>query len=140
MAEPPETGTDRRALRAAAALLVLGEVVYLVAGLLHPAQEQANDHPAVFAEYARSASWGAVHMGQFVGVMLIVAGVVALRHALAARGGATAALAAYGAVAAVAALAVYAVLQGVDGVALKQAVDAWVAAPPSGRGAAFTSA
>ena len=46
----------------------------------------------------------------------------------------------FGAVSAVVALALYGVLQGVDGVALKQAVDAWAKAPEAEKAARFASA
>jgi len=41
---------------------------------------------------------------------------------------------------AVTAAAAYGVLQVLDGVALKRAVDAWMAAPAGGKGAAFAAA
>src|SRR6266704_2879725 len=47
---------------------------------------------------------------------------------------------AFGAVAAVLALGLYGVLQAVDGVALKHAVDAWMAAPDGEKAARFASA
>jgi len=46
----------------------------------------------------------------------------------------------FGAVAAVVTLALYGVLQAVDGVALKQAVDAWASAPEVEKAARFASA
>jgi hypothetical protein len=45
-----------------------------------------------------------------------------------------------GAVSAAVALALYGVLQAVDGVALKQVVDAWVRAPEAEKAARFASA
>jgi hypothetical protein len=45
-----------------------------------------------------------------------------------------------GAVSAAVALGLYGILQGVDGVALKQAVDAWVNAPEAEKAARFASA
>lgn len=41
---------DRTALRLAAALLLAGNVLFILVGLLHPAREDPNDHPAMFAE------------------------------------------------------------------------------------------
>ena len=45
----------------------------------------ANQHPEVFAEYANSAYWGAVHMGQFLGMAVLLSGIVLLTYALASR-------------------------------------------------------
>jgi hypothetical protein len=50
-------------------------------GLLHP-DGPANSHSVVFAEYARSASWTAVHLGQFAGMAAIIAGLLVLYFAL----------------------------------------------------------
>src|SRR5829696_491637 len=71
---------------------------------------------------------------------VIIAGLVVLYFALDIRAGAAAWGARLGAVFAAVALALYAVLQAVDGVALKQAVDAWVRAPEAEKAARFASA
>jgi hypothetical protein len=131
---------DRGALRLAAALLVLGEVFFVAAGLLHPAREAANSHAAVFAEYAESANWTAVHLGQFVGAAIVLAGLIAFFFALNVQSSSARWLARFAAVSAVVTLSLTAVLQAVDGVALKQAVDAWAAAPAAEKGARFASA
>lgn len=78
----------------------------------------------------------AVHLAQFIGMALIVAGLLVLDAALD-QGLWPARL---GAFFAVVALALYGVLQAVDGVALKHAVDAWVAAPETEKAARFASA
>jgi hypothetical protein len=130
---------DRKALRLSAVLLLVGFVLFVVVGLLHPGGP-ANNHPVVFAEYAGSASWTAVHLGQFAFMAVIIAGLLVLYFTLDLRVGNSAWVARLGAVSAVVALGLYAVLQAVDGVALKQAVDAWVSAPQSEKGARFASA
>ena len=94
----------------------------------------------VFAIYASSASWTAVHLGQFIGMAVIIAGLLVLYFALDLRAGGAAWVARLGAVSAAVALGLYGVLQAVDGVALKQAVDAWVRAPEAGKAARFASA
>src|SRR5205807_1326910 len=76
------TMVDPRSLRLAALLLILGEVIFIGAGLLHPAREPANSHAAVFTEYAESANWTAVHLGQFVGAAIIIAGLIAIFFAV----------------------------------------------------------
>jgi hypothetical protein len=108
--------------------------------MLHPGRADANDHAAAFAEYAANASWTAVHLGQFVGMATLITGLVVLVYALKLTEGAPLWLGRFGLGAAVVALGLYAVLQAVDGVALKQAVDAWVRAPDAEKAARFASA
>ncbi len=131
---------SQRALRVPATLVFVGVLLSLMAGFFHPDRAPANDHPAAFAEYARSDAWIAVHLGQFVGMMLIIAGLVALFLVLSARPGRSVWAGPFGAVAAVLALGLYGVLQAVDGVALKHAVDAWATAPQAEKVARFASA
>jgi MFS family permease len=130
---------DRTALRLSVVLLVVGFIFYVLVGLLH-AEGPANNHRVVFAVYASSASWTAVHLGQFVGMAVIIAGLLVLYFALDLRTGGAAWVARLGAVSAAVALGLYGVLQAVDGVALKQAVDAWVRAPEAEKAPRFASA
>lgn len=130
----------RAPLHLAAALAFAGVVVSLVAGLFHADSANANDHPATFAEYARSTIWTAVHLGQFVGMALLIAGLLVLLVVLTPPDGALAWTARFATVAAVTALALYAVLQAVDGVALKHAVDAWAAAAEPAKASQFATA
>jgi hypothetical protein len=139
-AEPTRVPPPRSQLRLAATLTFAGFVVSLVAGLFHADSANANDHPATFAEYARSGIWTAVHLGQFAGMALLIAGLLVLLFVLKAPGGSLAWTARFGAAAAVAALALYAALQAVDGVALKQAVDAWAAAAEPEKAVRFATA
>jgi uncharacterized membrane protein HdeD (DUF308 family) len=132
--------SDRTALRLAAVLLIVGIVITALAGLLHPEGAAANDHPATFAVYADSGIWTAVHLGQFVGIATLIAGLGALFFALDPRRGPQLWLNRAALLAAIVALALYGVLQAVDGVALKQAVDAWAAAPGPEKAARFASA
>jgi hypothetical protein len=120
-------------------LLVVGFILYVMAGLLHPGGP-ANNHRTVFAEYASSAGWTAVHLGQFAGMALIIAGLLVLYFALDVGAGGAAWVARLGAVSAAVALGLYGLLQAVDGVALKQAVDAWAGAPEAETAARFASA
>lgn len=128
-----------RPLRLAAVLLIVGFVGYVTMTLLHPGGP-ANNHRIIFAEYAASASWNIVHLGQFAGVALFVAGLFVLSFALDIRGGGAIWAARLGAVFAALALGLYGVLQAVDGVALKHAVDAWVSASGTEAEARFVSA
>ena len=130
---------DRTSLRLSATLLVVGQLLYIEITQFH-ADGEANNHPAVFAEYARSGIWTAVHLGQFAGMALLIAGLVALFFALDHEFAPASWAGRFGVAAAVAALALYGALQAVDGVANKQTVDAWVSATEPEKAARFASA
>jgi hypothetical protein len=130
---------DRTALRLSATLLLVGQLLYVLVTLFH-ADGDANDHPAVFAEYAASGTWTAVHVGQFTCMTIMLGGLIALFVALDAQTGVARWAGRFGAVLAVTTLALYGVVLAVDGVALKQAVNAWVSAPDPERAARFASA
>lgn len=124
--------------RIGAVALPLGIAVILVSEFFHPSREDPMDNPAVFMEYARSESWTAVHLAQYFGFLLLLGGLVALYYSLGSGSGAG--LAPFGLAAAVTAAASFTVLQGVDGIALKRAVDAWASAPADRETAAFAAA
>jgi hypothetical protein len=133
---PTEPPTRRASLRLPATLLLAGQLLYIVVTFLHTGGE-ANDHHDVFAEYAHSDSWTVVHLGQFAGMAVFLAGLIALFSALDGPARVTARM---GAAAATATLALYGALQAVDGVALKQAVTAWAGAPDAEKATRFASA
>ena len=130
---------DRTSLRLSATLMLVGQLLYIVVTQLH-ADGDANNHPAVFAEYAGSSIWTAVHLGQFAAMAILLAGLLALYAALDVQAGTARWVGPFGAASAVATLALYGVLQAVDGVALKQAVNAWASAPDAEKAARFASA
>lgn len=130
---------DRVLLRLSTALLALGIVVSSVAGVLHTEGGPANDHATVFAAYARSSIWTPVHLGQFVGMALLVAGLLALVQCLKSEAGLGRWVGRFALVSAVGALALYGALQAVDGVALKQAVNAWLVASESEKPVLFAA-
>src|SRR5690242_3165741 len=78
---PPDTRVRRTSLRLPATLLLAGQLLYIVVTLLHTGGD-ANDHHHVFAEYAASGSWTLVHLGQFAGMAVVLAGLLALFSAL----------------------------------------------------------
>lgn len=125
-------------LRLPAALLLVGQVMYIVITLFH-AGGDANDHSHVFAEYARSGSWTLVHLGQLAGMTILLAGLLTAFAALEGNAG-TRWAGRIGAASAAVTLALYGALQAVDGVALKRAVDAWASAPDAEKAARFASA
>ena len=130
---------DRSSLHLSAMLQSAGQLLYIVVTQFHTDGE-ANNHPAVFAEYAGSGSWTIVHLGQFVAMSILLAGLVSLYFALDAHGGMARWAARCGAALAIVALALYGALQAVDGIANKQADIAWVSAPQTDRAARFASA
>jgi hypothetical protein len=127
---------DARILRLGAVAGVLGLAVQVGASALHPGHSAPNDSAAVFQEYAVSPIWTAVHIGQFAGVMLTSLALLALAGSLP-KHGAAGGFAFLGGIAAALVGAVFAVQMAVDGVALKGAIDGWMAAAPADRTAAF---
>jgi hypothetical protein len=129
-----------RLLRLSASILFGGVLVSILAGLFHPDREPANTHPAVFSEYAGSDIWTLVHLGQFIGMAGIIAGLVVMSFAFEENESGSGWLNRLARFAAMVALALYGVLQAVDGVALKQAVNAWATAPEAEKLMRFSSA
>jgi hypothetical protein len=126
-------------LRLSTMLLLVGQLLYIVITQFHTGGD-ANNHPAIFAAYADSETWTAVHLGQFMAMAILLAGLLALGFALDGRAGTARWAGRFGAASAVAALALYGALQAVDGVANKQADVAWVSAPDAEKAARFASA
>jgi hypothetical protein len=119
------------------ALLLLGFVVNAVQRtLLHPLGA-ADDHEAIFAKYAASDVWVATHLAEFLLVLVALAGFLVLCRALWPE---TPYLALLAACAITATAAVWAALQAVDGVTLKQAVNAWAAASGTEEATRFADA
>jgi hypothetical protein len=114
-------------------------VLYTVITLfLHPGggpTEEAN-----FAINAASGAWTAIHLGQFVGMAVSLAGLLVLYFALNVSQGTPRWLGFFGAMAAGVAIALAGVQYALDGVANKQAEVAWVSAGASEKAARFASA
>lgn len=119
------------------ALLVAGFVVNAVQRmLLHPTGEE-DDHEAIFTEYAASDVWVATHFAELLLVLVALSGFLVLCRALRRE---TPYLALLAAGAIITTAATWVALQGVDGVTLKQAVDAWAAASGTEEAARFADA
>ena len=114
-------------------------IIAIVSTTIHPSTEDPSNHPIVFAEYADDDSWIAVHIGQFAGgIMVFAGGFVALFRLLVQSGSSIASILAWiGLAVAIMTASAIAVLQAVDGIALKMAVDSWVAAPPEEKAITF---
>lgn len=116
---------DRGLVLLAGGLLLGGMLVNAISTMFHPSGNE-DDHAAIFAEYADSGGWEAIHLGQLLGILIALAGLLVIYRGL--RGRAQVPVLAQLAAAATVVTAVtMALLQAVDGVALKQAADAWVA-------------
>jgi Domain of unknown function (DUF4386) len=112
---------------------------FLVGGtMFHPMTADPADPVAAFAEYAADRLWIASHLSQFVGVALMVVGLVTFAGTLRDRKNSW--MARLGLYFAVAALAAAAVLQAVDGIALKAMVDIWAGASPEQKQASYFAA
>jgi hypothetical protein len=126
-----------RALTLSGTLLLVGFVVNAIQRmLLHPTGAE-DDHEAIFNEYAESDAWVATHLAEFVLLLVALAGLLVLCRALRRE---TPYLALLAAGAIIVSAATWAVLQAVDGVALKQAVDAWAGASGSEQATRYADA
>ena len=129
---------DRKLLRLSATLLLIGFVFSDVLQFLHP--DGGPTYEVTFANYAGSSDWAAVHLGQFVSTAILLAGLLVLFFALGVSQGTARWLGFFGAIAAGVSLVLNGVVYAVDGVALKQAVDAWVSAPAAQQATRLASA
>jgi hypothetical protein len=138
--QTPSGQVERDSVRLAAVLLLAGVLLSAIAGFLHPEGLDPNDHQTIFAIYAASQLWTAVHLGQFIGMVIITFGLVALFFALDVPSGVGLWLNRFALLSTAAALALYGVLQAVDGVGLKHAVNAWASAENGDKAVRFAAA
>ncbi|TPI74655.1 hypothetical protein [Mesorhizobium sp. B2-8-9] len=132
--------SDRRpALRLSASLLLVGQILYVIVTLFH-AGGDANNHPVIFEGYAASGAWAVVHVAQFACTAILLAGLLTLFFGLNLQGETARWTGRFGAVLTVVSFALCGVVLAVDGVALKQAVLAWVKAPEAEKAARFATA
>ena len=130
-------GPDGRALTLSGALLLVGFLANGIQRMIwHPTGEE-DDHEAIFTEYAASDAWEATHLAELLLVLVALAGLLVLCRALRPEAP-NLALLAGGAI--IASGATWAILQAVDGVTLKQAVDAWVSASGTEEATRFADA
>ena len=119
---------NTKSFRLAAVLVLIGEVVSTVIVLyIHPGGGETIE--ATFMNYAASRYWVAIHLAQFCGTAILLAGVLTFFHILKVLDGVPHWLGFFGSIAALLGLALAGVVFAVDGVANKSAVDAWATAP-----------
>ena len=133
------TNAQRGLLRLGGGLLAAGFILFaLITQLFHP-HEDENNHPVIFDKYDHTEAWVIVHIGQFLAVLIALAGFVALHRLLETRGK-DVVLARLALGATIATGAVWAVLQAIDGTALKEATEAWAHASGAEKTARFADA
>jgi hypothetical protein len=130
--------TERGLLRLGAALLISGLFVDGVGGALHasPPNGDPNDLIATFPGIAASDAWTTAHFLQFAASLFVAAALLVLFQAVSLPFGPSV-LDPLGRAVTITSAALVAIQYAVDGIALKQAVDAWAAAPPGDKAAAF---
>ena len=130
---------ERPLLRIGSIAFLVGAIIAVVSTLFHASTEDPANHVLVFTTYANDNSWIAVHIGQFVGVVMVFAGgFVALYRLLVQSESSMASILAWiGLGLTIMTASAFAVLQAVDGIANKLAVDSWVAAFPEEKAIAF---
>lgn len=126
-------------LSLAAVAAIIGSISYVAVTLLHPGGA-GNDHPAIFRHYAMSQTWIAIHLAQLAAMVTGLVGINGLAASMLRLqdNGRVLALLAVGL--AVASIPIASILQAVDGIALKRAVDAWVADGGNVGSASFAAA
>ncbi|MGH2723349.1 MAG: DUF4386 family protein [Actinomycetota bacterium] len=132
MTEP--AGSERSIYLIGGVAAIVGSLLGMVGNLIHPATP-LDDPEGVARVIAESGAWGPIHLTIVIGIILMLGGLVALRHSI--RGGLAGALARFGLAAAVVGIAIGVVLVILDGVAAKQLADDWATAPPEQRAIAL---
>jgi hypothetical protein len=134
---PPQF--QRPLLRIGSIAFLAGAIIAILSTAFHPSTEDPSNHRLVFAEYASSDSWIAIHIGQFAGVIMVFAGgFVALYRLLVQSESSMASVLAWiGLALAIMTASALAILQAVDGISLKMAVDSWVATPTEEKAITF---
>jgi hypothetical protein len=129
----------RPLLRIGSIAFLAGVIIVVVSTAIHPSKEDPANHLRVFAEYANSDSWIAVHIGQLAGgIMVFAGGFVALYRLLVQSESSMASVLAWiGLALAIMTASAIAILQAVDGISLKMAVDSWVATPTEEKAITF---
>lgn len=122
---------QRSLLQIGSIALIIGAIIAIVSTLLHASTEDPANNVLVFTTYASDDSWIAIHIGQFVGVIMVFAGgFIALSRLLVQSESSSASVLAWiGFALAIMTSSAFAVLQAVDGIGNKLAVDSWVTAP-----------
>jgi Domain of unknown function (DUF4386) len=123
-----------RVFRIGGAAAIVGALLGMVGNLIHPVTP-IDDPEGVAQVIADSGSWVPIHLTIVVGIVLMLGGLVAIRHSL--RDGVADALARFGLVAAIAGATIGLVLVILDGVAARQLAQEWAEASSQERAVAL---
>jgi hypothetical protein len=126
---------QRNVRRCASVLMIAGVVIAIAASHFHGGTDPQN-LVGVLPQYAANPYWKAVHLGQFLGLLLIVGALMLVLNDLRR----ASPLATLGGVAAVVALSSYAANQALDGIAIQFVARAFVEAPAQERAMALSIA
>lgn len=121
-------------LRIGATLALLSIPILVTSALFHGGHDPDNLQ-AVLPEYAANRNWKAVHLGQFVGFLMMIGSIVVLLDYIRLKSGTVFAL--LGLITASVAASSYAANHAVDGVAIKYVADMYVSALPADKAIAF---
>lgn len=121
------TDYDRQMFKLGGIAAAVGAVLGLVGNLIHPVTPM-DDPEGVARVIAASSGWVVIHIAIVIGIMLMLGGLVGIRHSI--RGGIAEVLARLGLVAGIAGITVGLILVTLDGVAAPQLAEKWVAASP----------
>jgi hypothetical protein len=133
---------QRTLFRVGSIAFIAGAIIAIVSTLFHATSKDPANQILEFTAYANSDSWTAVHIGQFVGVIMVFSGgfVALYRLLVQSESSMIFILSWIGLSLAIMTASAFAVLQAVDGIANKMAVDSWVEAPPEKKDITFTVA
>jgi hypothetical protein len=126
---------QRNVNRLASVLAIAGPVIAIVAGRFHGGVDPQN-LAGVLPQYAANSHWEVVHLGQFLGLLLIVGALTLVLNDLKR----ASPLATLGSVAAIVALSSYGANQAVDGIAIQFVAHAFVEASAQERAMALSVA
>jgi Domain of unknown function (DUF4386) len=127
--------TRRWLFRIGSVAAILGSLCAAVGNILHPVTPR-DDPEGVARVIAHSSAWTLIHIVIVIGIILMLAGLVAIRHSI--EGGIAEALARFGVYAATIGVTIGLVTVILDGVGAKQLADQWAAAPESGKAIALS--
>ena len=123
-------------LRIGAVAAILGSLCAGVGNVLHPVTPR-DDPQGVALVIADSGTWTLIHVVIVVGIILMFAGLIGIRHSI--DGGIAEALARLGVHMATIGVTIGLVTVILDGVGAKQLADQWAAAPESGKAIALSA-
>ncbi|MDP9432421.1 MAG: DUF4386 family protein [Actinomycetota bacterium] len=132
---------ETRLLAIGGALALAGLVLAVIAGAFHaaPPGHDPNDHAATFPGIAASQNWAVVHFVQFAAYAVALSGLLALYRVVEHRTGRSV-LTQIGVATTITTAAAVAFQHAIDGIALKQAIDAWAGAPSADKASAWRDA